>query len=62
MGWDDLIVANPGFFFCGFEFLNGLSAISSNSFEGYSNQWDVLGQTLSRKVARKVQNILRRVE
>lgn len=62
MGWDDLMVANPGFFFCGFEFLNGLSAIPANSFEGYSNPWEVPGQTLSRKVARKVQNILHRVE
>ena len=61
-GWDDVVANNLDFFFCGFEFLNGLQACAADDFNSYDNRWTTSGHSLSRRVARKVQNALSRFD
>jgi SAM-dependent methyltransferase len=60
LGWDDLVANNLDYFFIGFEFDHPIEVVEQQDLSQYYGVWQRDGNTLARKLGRKLIHILQR--
>ena len=58
MGWDDLVASNLEYFFVGIEFDTPIPVVEQFDLSQYSGFWSKNGNSLPRKLGRKVTSLL----
>jgi SAM-dependent methyltransferase len=58
LGWDDLVSNNLEYFFIGLEYERPIPIIEQKDLSQYAKKWQKNGNTLSRKLSRRLSHLL----
>lgn len=62
LGWDDLVRNNLPYFIQGFEFSKAFEVFEATSLRAYQGRWDKPGNSLARRIFRKMETLLPKLE